>query len=321
MKLYKRVIPVLLAMLLLSGTAFAAGSIDLNHDVNVTVSYHDGDTPLVGAKFDIYLVASTDESGNLTAADAFRRYNVDLRGKDAEAWEALAATLEGYVLRDNIAPTDGGKTDAEGYLYLPSSGAKLTPGLYLMLGQRHMQGGRRYDAMPFMLMLPAQDAESGEYVYGVIVNPKHESSETPDTPSAVTRKVLKVWDDAGKENVRPAEVSVQLLRDGRVYDTVALNAGNNWRYTWSDLDDSYSWTVVEQECEDYTVRIERNGITFVITNTYVKETPDNPTPTEPTKPGLPQTGQPWWPVPLLLTCGLLFLVVGLICRKRYGDGT
>ena len=131
----------------------------------------------------------------------------------------------------------------------------------------------------------------------------------------------KVWDDAGKENVRPAEVSVQLLRDGRVYDTVALNAGNNWRYTWSDLDDSYSWTVVEQECEDYTVRIERNGITFVITNTYVKEIPDNPTPTEPTKPGLPQTGQPWWPVPLLLTCGLLFLVVGLICRKRYGDGT
>ena len=127
--------------------------------------------------------------------------------------------------------------------------------------------------------------------------------------------MLKVWDDeAGSD--RPAEVVVQLLRDGEVYDTVTLNAENNWRYTWSDLDDSYTWTVVEEECKGYTVSVERDGITFVVTNTRVTPLPTPPGPTDPAKPSLPQTGQVWWPVPVLLMCGLLFIIIGLICRRR-----
>ena len=124
-----------------------------------------------------------------------------------------------------------------------------------------------------------------------------------------------MWDDANSSN-RPTEVIVQLLRDGKVYDTVSLNSGNNWRYTWSDLDDSYTWTVVEKACKGYTVQVERDGITFVITNTREVDVPDNPTPPKPTKPTLPQTGQLWWPVPLLMMGGLLFLVIGLFYRRR-----
>ena len=314
MKIYRRIISVLLAMQLLSTAAYAAGIIDLDRDVRLTVSYQDGNTPLAGAGFSIYLVAAADESGELTTTDAFKQFNVDIRGKNDEAWKALASTLEGYVLRDDIAPTDSGKTNAEGYLYFPTGG-RLTPGLYLVLGQRHIQDGRRYDPMPFMVMLPTQDTQTGDWLYEVIVDPKHESSEVPDTPSAVTRKVLKVWDDeAGSD--RPAEVVVQLLRDGEVYDTVTLNAENNWRYTWSDLDDSYTWTVVEEECKGYTVSVERDGITFVVTNTRVTPLPTPPGPTDPAKPSLPQTGQVWWPVPVLLMCGLLFIIIGLICRRR-----
>ena len=313
MKIYRRIISVLLAMQLLSTAAYAAGIIDLDRDVRLTVSYQDGNTPLAGAGFSIYLVAAADESGELTT-DAFKQFNVDIRGKNDEAWKALASTLEGYVLRDDIAPTDSGKTNAEGYLYFPTGG-RLTPGLYLVLGQRHIQDGLRYDPMPFMVMLPTQDTQTGDWLYEVIVDPKHESSEVPDTPSAVTRKVLKVWDDeAGSD--RPAEVVVQLLRDGEVYDTVTLNAENNWRYTWSDLDDSYTWTVVEEECKGYTVSVERDGITFVVTNTRVTPLPTPPGPTDPAKPSLPQTGQVWWPVPVLLMCGLLFIIIGLICRRR-----
>ena len=179
-----------------------------------------------------------------------------------------------------------------------------------------------------MVMLPTQDAEKNEWIYDVLVSPKHDSTEIPDTPSTITRKVLKVWDDADNKN-RPTEVIIQLLRNGEVYDTVTLNDDNNWRYTWSNLDDSYTWTVVEKECEGYTVQIERDGITFVITNTYETDIPDNstpnvpvpPDPTNPTpnNPSLPQTGQIWWPVPLLLMGGLSFIIVGLICRKRKGS--
>ena len=328
MKLCKRIVPVLLVILMLPATAFAAGNIDLRQDVKLTISYQDDAMPLAGAEFSIYLVASVDENGELTTEDTFKQFNVNIRGKNDAAWKVLATTLEGYVLRDNIAPTDSGKTNTNGYLSFPTGTERLTPGLYLVLGSRHTQGGFRYDATPFMVMLPTQDAEKNEWIYDVLVSPKHDSSEIPNTPSTITRKVLKVWDDADNKN-RPTEVIVQLLRNGEVYDTVTLNDDNNWRYTLSNLDDSYTWTVVEKECEGYTVQIERDGITFVIKNTYETNIPDNPTPnvpvspnpTNPTpnNPSLPKTGQTWWPVPLLLMGGLSFIIVGLICRKRKGN--
>jgi len=31
---------------------------------------------------------------------------------------------------------------------------------------------------------------------------------------------------------------------------------------------------------------------------------------------LPQTGQLWWPVPVLLSAGLLLLLIGVVRRKR-----
>ena len=329
MKLCKRMIPALLAALMLSTTVLAAGRIDLDREAALTISYQDGSAPLSGAEFRIYLVASVDETGELTPADDFDSFQVDIRGKNDEAWRALASTLEGYVLRDGVAPADSGRTDTDGQLHFPTDGRKLTPGLYLVLGSRHTQGGQRYDSMPFMVMLPTQDTERNAWVYDVLVSPKFEASAIPDTPSAITRKVLKVWDDAGSEKDRPTEVTVQLLRDGAVYDTVTLSAGNGWSHTWSGLDDSCTWTVVEKECEGYTVRVEREGITFVMTNTYAAEIPDDPTPEAPLPPDpakptpggptLPQTGQVWWPVPLLLMTGLLLLAVGLFRRRTTGD--
>lgn len=328
-KICKHFIPLLLVFLMLPVTAYAAGSIDTDRDVKLTVSYRDGSTPLAGAEFSIYLVATVDEYGELTTTDTFKQFNVDIRGKNDDAWKALASTLEGYVLRDAVAPTDSGRTDKDGYLYFPTGGQKLPQGLYLVLGQRHSQNGYRYDATPFMVMLPTQNTVKNQWDYDVIVSPKFDKSEIPDRPSTVTRKVLKVWEDNGYTEQRPKEIVVQLLRDGKVYDTVTMNADNDWRYTWSNLDDSYRWTVVEKECKGYTVEVSREGVTFVVTNTYIPETPPPTEPSEPTepptpttppdKPNLPQTGQLWWPVPMLFFAGLMFVVVGLIRRRRSDD--
>ena len=327
MKLCKRLILFLLVALMLPVTAYAAGSIDKDLAVSLTISYQDGKMPLVGAEFSIYQVATVDEYGELTTTNNFKQFNVDIRGKNDAAWKTLASTLEGYVLRDNITPTDSGKTGQDGYLTFPTGGQKLAQGLYLVLGKRHIQGDCYYDATPFMVMLPTQDTVKNEWIYDVSVSPKHDSTEIPDTPTTITRKVIKAWNDDRHENQRPKEIIVQLLRDGKVYDTVTLSKDNNWRYTWSGLGNSYTWTVVEKENSGYTVRVEREGITFVITNTYVPEEPEpteptEPTPTEPTnptKPNLPQTGQLWWPVPVLLIAGLLFVILGLIRRRRFDD--
>ena len=315
---------VLAVFLLLPLQALAAGSIDLNRDVSLTISYQDGNTPLVGAEFDIFLVATVDEYGELTTTKDFAQFNVNIRGKTDEAWRTLASTLEGYVLRDGIAPTDSGKTNGEGYVSFPTAGKSLKAGLYFVLGHRHTQNGCRYDPAPFMVMLPGLDKENNIWVYDVTVNAKFDSSPIPDKPDdyKIDRKVLKVWADDGHEKDRPKEVIVQLLCDGKVYDTVTLNAANNWRYTWTALDDRYTWTIVEKELEGYTVEVTREGITFVVTNTCNENNPNEPTtpvtpdePSAPTTSKLPQTGQLWWPVPVLIAVGMLFVVIGLVRRR------
>ena len=48
------------------------------------------------------------------------------------------------------------------------------------------------------------------------------------------RRVLKIWKDDIPQS-RPKEIVIQLLKDGVIYDTVTLNAVNNWRYTWEKL--------------------------------------------------------------------------------------
>lgn len=323
MKMNKRLISICLSLLLvfmlLPVSALAAGRIDLDQDVSLTITYQDHGTPLSGAVFNIYLVATVNAYGELETTEQFKIFNVDIPGKADDTWRTLASTLEGYVLRDNIAAADSGKTDRNGQIAFPTGGKRLTAGLYLVLGERHTQDGYRYDATPFMVMLPSLDKENNVWSYDVAVSPKFDRSEIPGSSGddTITRKVLKVWEDKGQEKDRPEEVIVQLLRDGKVFDTVTLNAANNWRYTWTALDNGYSWTVVEKETDNYTVEVTQEGITFVVKNTHNEDIPDEPT--TPTKPTLPQTGQLWWPVPVLIAAGLLFVVIGLLRRRGAAD--
>lgn len=356
----KRMIAIVILgvfIMLLPLSAMAAGVINLNKDVSLTIHYTDGDRALSNAKFSLYLVANVDQYGELTVVDDFKDFSVDIRGKNDEAWKTLASTLEGYILRDKITPTDSGVTDSEGKLSFPTGKNELTAGLYLVLGERHKQNGYRYDPQPFMVMLPTQDMENNIWLYQVTANAKYDKDHVPDvphpTPEFVTRKVLKVWDDNDSES-RPKSITVQLLRDGEVYDSVVLSRDNNWRYTWADLSDEFKWNVVEKVPSGYQVSITKEGVTFVVTNTHKDTTPDEPdtpppdnppnnppdnptdnpnnpdnptnpsTPNEPTLPDapiipetptLPQTGQLWWPVPMLITVGLFLIVLGLVAKR------
>ena len=349
---------ILTAMLLFPFQVLAAGSIDKEKPVTLTLSYQRGDNAIIGAPFDIYLVAEVDEFGELTPTEAFKDFNVMIRGANDEAWKDLATTLEGYVLRDKIPATQSGKTDRNGMLTFPvaktgtdgqTETTKLTQGLYLVLGSRYRYGSRIYDPSSFMALLPSQDQVENVWDYDIAVTPKYDSHVKPDedNPSGgdVTRSVLKVWKDNGYEENRPQEITVDLLENGEVYDTVTLSAANNWKYTWKNLKKDSKWTVVEEEVDDYYVKVAREGTTFVVTNTRTEIVPDNPTPggdapdkpvtpDTPDGPGggvlgaedyigdlpipmgvLPQTGQYWWLAHLLFGAGVLCLMAGLLRRK------
>ena len=324
-KIKKRITVLILSLVIalaLPVHVLAAGNINTEQEVQLTISYRSGNTLLSGAAFDIYQVATVNEIGELTSIFPFNQFNVDIRGKNDEAWKAVASTLEGYVLRDNITPTSSGKTDAKGVLKFTNQVKQLKQGLYLVLGHRHIQDERIYDAAPFMIMLPTQDIDTNVWLYDVTANPKCDSWPEPSEPNnnTVTRKVLKVWADSGYEKNRPKEVIVQLLKNGTIYDTVSLSADNDWRYTWEKLDDNNTWTIAEKEMDDYSVTVTEEGITFVVTNTYTgNSTQKLIVPQTPGNASLPQTGQLWWPVPILIAVGLLLIIIGLLRRRGSSD--
>ena len=105
---------------------------------------------------------------------------------------------------------------------------------------------------------------------------------------------------------------MELLNNGLVYDTRNLTAANKWQYTWENLPardkngKENLWTLREIEPTGYTSTVKTEEDTFIVLNSY-----------KGTK--LPQTGQLWWPVPLLCAAGLVLLAAGLVLKKRRKD--
>ena len=279
-KISRRMILFLLCvagMALLPVQALADDAIDTDADVRLTISYAHDHAPISGAQFDLYYVASVDANANFTLVGDFRVYPVQVNGLNAEELKMLAETLSSYVDRDELTPLDSGSTNSQGDLFFPSSRSALKPGLYLVMGRALAKDGYTYRAEPFLVSLPKLNADTGAWDYKLIAEPKHTREENPPTPpddSTVERRVLKIWKQDA-ESLRPQEVAIQLLKDGAIYDTVTLNAGNSWRYVWEKLPEynedgtKIVWRVTEDAvADDYKVLISQEGVTFTVVNTY-----------------------------------------------------
>lgn len=342
-----------LLCLFLSVTAFAQGLPELDADVSLTLQYKKDGKPIEGAVFRLYRAAAVSEDLQFTPEGAFASYPVSWMPEDSGAWKALAETLSGYVKRDKLQPLMEGKTDAQGQLKFERD--TLRTGLYLVLGEQRVIGRYTYTPEPFLVCLPSY-GENNTWDYTPVVLPKSSSSYDPpgggggEEPgsSTTTRKVLKRWEQDIEAN-RPSEITVQLLKNGKVYDTVKLTAANGWSYTWSGLDKFANWEIVEAEVPGgYTVSVSQEGITFVLTNKGTDGPPGEPgkpgKPGEPNQPGepgesatpsipgsaggnpysaggkregkLPQTGLLWYPVPLLAFGGLLCFGIGWYLTQR-----
>ena len=279
----KRVCAQLLVLLclaaLLPARASAAGLIDTTRDVRLTIEYrHDGEA-VPSVPFDLYYAASVDADANFTLAGDFADYPVSLENLTAAEWTALAETLAAYADRDGLTPLDSGKTDTQGMLTFPNRQERLVPGLYLVVGRRLMTERYTYTTEPFLIALP--NLENDTWLYDVTASPKHTRTENPPVPpdDKDDWRVIKIWQD-DVEELRPDEVVIELLKDGTVYDTVRLNAKNNWRHTWKSLPKYHAdgsaieWRVTEQPLKRYTVRISRDGNTFLVVNTCNPQSPD-----------------------------------------------
>ena len=284
---------LLFCVMLLQQTVFAAdpeqtGSIRLNYSA------------VNNAEFKVYRAGEITDNWEFVLTGAFQDIPADLNDLDTEAMTELSETLAAYAAADGIEPDYSGTTDANGQIVFEG----LAKGLYLIIGESVIQDGVRYDPIPFLLTVPSQDAE-GVWNYQTEADVKYETS-VPEKEET-EYKVVKC---DGSGSVRPVQITVDILRDGVLFDTQTLTAENNWSYSWTAEDDGSVWQAVEREIpEDYTVKVEKDKTMFLLTNTYTGDTPEE----------VPKTGDSSVPlllVTLLSLSGMVLILAGLAVRGR-----
>lgn len=242
--------------------------------MNLTVT-----CPVSNMQVSLYRVA--DENYNLV--DAFSHYSIDLK----QDVQGAANALENRILMDRIEADACVTSNSVGN----ASFTGLESGIYLVVGKEVFQDGVFY--MPQVSLVSL----SGD----LSVDLKYEMS---DKPSRI--HVLKVWKKDNKKS-RPKSIEVCLLRsDGIVVDKVILNSDNQWSTTWNNLSTLYTYRVMETSVPSgYKESCTREKDTIVLTNTgsdkYRVEKKDEV---------LPNSGQLWWPVPVLLFVGLVLFGLG-----------
>lgn len=235
--------------------------------------------PVSNMNVSLYRVA--DENYNLV--DSFSRYSIDLK----QDVQGAANALENRILMDGIEADACVISDSVGN----ASFTGLESGIYLVVGKEVESNGVFY--MPQVSLVSL----SGDLSVDLKV-------ETSDKPSRI--HVLKVWKRDNKKS-RPKSIEVCLLRsDGIVVDRVVLNSDNQWSNTWDHLSTLYTYSVMETSVPSgYKESCTREKDTIVLTNTgsdkYRVEKKDEV---------LPNSGQLWWPVPVLLFVGLVLFGLG-----------
>ena len=299
----------------------------------------------------LYLVATIDDNGQYTITDQFRGFFSDPdcfnNGYNYDAWKNYVAyeptsdsdNLLTYVRDNNISPVAEKISDADGKTYYTD----LTLGVYYVLSDKVDADGFTHSFVNFLYPVPILEMTSSGNVsinYNPSVSPKKSKVGN------VHCNVRKRWNDSGYTENRPSSVTFRIYCDGEFMEDVTLSSENDWYYEWSRTGD-HTFSVEEVGvAPGYTSNMEivQDGhhFQYVVTNSYnppqtppdTPDTPGNPgTPDTPDTPGipdlpevlgairdlpqvlgarrLPQTGQLWWPLPILVIAGVFMIVKGI----------
>ncbi len=261
-----------------------------------------------GLTVDLYRVADVSVDGFTFTSD-FKPYVADIEWlKESSSteldgdWSVVAETLIAHAQADGIKPYKTTKAKDR-----VASFADLPLGLYMVKTRNVTVDGSTYTFSPAITALPLPASAKTDTLYTVTLDPKGSVAGADRR----TMKIVKHWVEAKGSNAasKVKSIEVQLLRDGTKWgDPVTLSADNNWTYEWEDTEGSHEWSASEKAINGSTVVWSRKVTlsednTIVLTNTEVSE--DTPPGGGNKTPGggnwsIPQTGQPWWPIPLFL---------------------
>lgn len=268
------------------------------NDKTITLTYcvegeNNAKVPMADVTFTIYRVGTMDANGVITPDKAFEVYVPASADSTAVVWRDAAQKLDEDLSAKKLTavqPAATAKTDDSGIARFEN----LTPGLYFIQSTKVLRGGMIYETMPVFVSTFSPEI----------------TAKYSQIPEYMDIKVIKVWEDSCHPSRRPKSITVRLMCDGSQYDVITLPHNGKWEYTWTNLETKYNWTVEEDSITGYkNPKIRYSNGIFTITNTCNR-------PGAHSNKELTQTGQLWWPVPVLFAAGLVLVIVGLIRRRE-----
>ena len=288
---------------------------------SLTVSYCYGDTQFVDMHVKVYRIADASANLNYTLTQSFESLGLNLNEvQSVSEWNVIRYTLQTYIIANGINPDVVSKTNESGQVYFDS----LDTGMYMVLTDQTIQND--FDCLfdSSLISLPGID-QNGKFIYNVLVNAKGEVLPPIDSDEKIEFKVVKLWNDSGRQTIRPKEVEIEIFKDGISYKKTILSENNQWSYNWETNKDGAKWTVIERNVPGgYVMTVEERNNCFVLTNTRITENDNTDKDVkDPPESGnnLPQTGDTLKLLPyslLMSASGILLIILGVI-RKRLNN--
>lgn len=253
--------------------------------INITLSTNDNEA-IAGAEITIYKVGNiVIDNSNLMFKNVLEIESCSVDFTKIEDKNISSSVLE--CIENSDVEQEKYVTDDRGKVNFTN----LNLGLYLVAQTNDVKGYSKIS--PYLVMVPKE--LDNKWTYDISSLPKTEIYSTIDV------EVIKIWNKQNQNSKLPDAVTIELLKEDEVIDTVILNKENNWRYIWLDIEKSDNYSVREINIPNgYTATYKSDEYTFTVINTDK----------------LPQTGKSIWPTLILFMIGIFFISLALYEAKR-----
>lgn len=251
--------------------------------IEITLKETDGTKAIEGAEITLYHVADVSVKDNklvYTYNESIKDCKADLNTLSQSLTSEINACLNMEIPSQVKSTNKDGKVKFE----------NLELGLYLVKQTKNVKGYSNIDS--FIVNIPKNI--DNKWTYDIKAEPKTDIIRLMDLI------VEKKWDVLNGENT-PKYVTIELLKNNEVVDSITLNNENNWTYTWNQIEESDQYSVREKDVPiGYTDTYRQEGNKFIVTNTRA----------------LVQTGQNTTIIYILAGLGLVSIIFGIIFNKR-----
>lgn len=236
---------------------------DSTAEGSLTVTYQYQKAAINNADINLYRLADWSAKGGYTPTGDFANHTAypvdwDILNADQQTLRDFANTMAGYIAVNKPAAENTLKTDSAGV----ATFNQLKDGLYLAVVAPYQGNVLTCQTAAMLVALPNVHKPAAEQ-RTLSIEPKADCAVPPTT----TISVNKVWKDKDQSK-RPESVTMNLLQDGKIYDSIMLNTANGWKYTWKGLQAKHEYTVVEANVPgNYTALVDRENNDYTVTNT------------------------------------------------------